>query len=91
LPEFDSIDYALDWCITHQVRILKQQIAGAQRHSFSHYHLDFTPFLIDTDNRTNNVMEANRRLWYKADQIQDIGLPAPIKLLLQQFGGNVHD
>ena len=91
LPEFDSIDYALDWCITHQVRILKQQIAGAQRHSFSHYHLDFTPLLIDTDNPRNNVMEANRRLWYKADQIQDIGLAAPIKLLLQQFGGNVHD
>jgi A/G-specific adenine glycosylase len=90
LPEFDSIESACDWCMTRQVRILKQHNFATQRHSFSHYHLDFTPLLIETDNLTNNVMEANRRVWYKTKQIQEIGLPAPIKLLLQQSGGNIN-
>jgi A/G-specific adenine glycosylase len=90
LPEFDSIESACDWCMTRQVRILKQHEFATQRHSFSHYHLDFTPLLIETDNLTNNVMEANRRVWYKTKQIQEIGLPAPIKLLLQQSGGNIN-
>jgi A/G-specific adenine glycosylase len=90
LPEFYSIDDALDWCMTHHMPILNQQVMETQRHSFSHYHLDFTPLLIETDNRMNNVMEPNRMLWYKTKQIQDIGLPAPIKLLLQQLGGDIH-
>ena len=84
LPEFDTIDSATNWCSTNNVRIINQQSLTTQRHSFSHYHLDFTPLLIETDNPNNNVMEANRTVWYKAEQINDLGLPAPIKLLLQQ-------
>ncbi len=84
LPEFVSIEAAHGWCLTKNMRIDGTQTLATQRHTFSHYHLDYTPVIIQTDNPTNFVMEANQTVWYNAEQINSLGLPAPIKLLLQQ-------
>jgi len=85
VPEFDSIDEAQQWCGLRQLSIMCQQAFDVKRHTFSHYHLDYTPLLVDTNNPNNFVMEANQGLWYKAEQFNDLGLAAPIKLLLQHF------
>jgi len=84
LPEFDSIDSAHNWCETKNMPIVHSETLTAQRHTFSHYHLDYTPVLVKTDNPINFVMEASQTVWYNAEQINNLGLPAPIKLLLQQ-------
>lgn len=84
LPEFDDIEAAQNWCLTKNAPIINQEILAIKRHTFSHYHLDYTPLLIQTDNPINIVMEANQTVWYKAEQINDLGLAAPIKRLLQQ-------
>ena len=84
LPEFDSIESAHNWCLIKNMSIGDSQTLATQRHTFSHYHLDYTPVLIQTDNPINFVMEANQTVWYNAEQINTLGLPAPIKLLLQQ-------
>ena len=84
LPEFDSIDSAHNWCVTKNMPIVHSETLTAQRHTFSHYHLDYTPVLVKTDNPINFVMEASQTVWYNAEQINNLGLPAPIKLLLQQ-------
>jgi A/G-specific adenine glycosylase len=84
LPEFDSIAAADDWCLRRNIPIVDQQSLATRRHSFSHYHLDYTPLLVQTDNPNNFVMEADQAVWYKAEQINKLGLAAPIKLLLQQ-------
>ncbi|MDO9140740.1 MAG: A/G-specific adenine glycosylase [Methylobacter sp.] len=83
LPEFDSMAAAHDWCVARQFHIAKQQRLPCQRHAFSHYHLDYTPLLIQTNNPNDFVMEANQTVWYKADQLNRLGLAAPIKQLLQ--------
>ncbi|MDI1291192.1 MAG: A/G-specific adenine glycosylase [Methylobacter sp.] len=84
LPEFDSISAARDWCLTHNIPIADQQTLATQRHTFSHYHLDYTPLLVQcSDNPINFVMEANQTVWYKVGQLNKLGLAAPIKLLLQ--------
>jgi A/G-specific adenine glycosylase len=85
VPEFDSIEAAQQWCLVRDLQIVDQQVLNIKRHTFSHYHLDYTPLLIQTKNPNNFVMEANLGLWYKADQFNDLGLAAPIKLLLQYF------
>jgi A/G-specific adenine glycosylase len=82
LPEFDSIEAAQDWCLSKNMAIDSQQLLPTSRHTFSHYHLDYTPLLIQTNSPTNFVMEANQSLWYNAGQ--QLGLAAPIKQLLQQ-------
>lgn len=85
LPEFDSVAAAHDWCLTRNIPIGGQQVLAARRHTFSHYHLDYTPLLVQSDNPINFVMEAGQTVWYKAEQLNRLGLAAPIKQLLQQL------
>ncbi|MDD5321550.1 MAG: A/G-specific adenine glycosylase [Methylococcales bacterium] len=85
LPEFDSIESALNWCLTKNLRIVDSQALATRRHTFSHYHLDYTPVIIQTNTPINSVMEINQTVWYKAEQIKTLGLAAPVKLLLQQY------
>ncbi len=69
----------------------KVEIQGtlpAIRHSFTHFHLDIRPLqarVLDCDTR---VMEAERRVWYNARQIQRQALAAPIRRLLQSLFPN---
>ncbi|MGZ5576990.1 MAG: A/G-specific adenine glycosylase [Methylobacter sp.] len=84
LPEFDSIAEAHDWCLARNIHIVDQQTLATRRHTFSHYHLDYTPLLVRSDNPINFVMEADQTVWYKTEQLNKLGLAAPIKQLLQQ-------
>lgn len=82
LPEFDNVEAARDFCLSKNIPVIDQQILTTGRHTFSHFHLDYTPLIIQTDYPNNFVMEANRTVWYKVEQLNKLGLAAPIKLLL---------
>lgn len=84
LPEFANEDAALDWCINHNMPILNKLLEENQRHTFSHYHLDFRTLLIETSELRNCVMDCDRSAWYSSQQIHQLGLAAPIKLILKQ-------
>ncbi len=58
------------------------------RHTFSHYHLDIEPLLVQLDFLPEQVMEADRQLWYNVRQPPQIGLAAPVVGLLQQLGSH---
>jgi A/G-specific adenine glycosylase len=90
LPEFDTIEAAQDWCINKNMTIANQQLLPMLRHTFSHYHLDYTPLLIHTNTQINFVMESGQSLWYNHEQ--QLGLASPIKQLLNQHNSeNKHD
>jgi A/G-specific adenine glycosylase len=92
LPEFADPQALQDWCLHGNYRIHTSQTLPSQRHSFSHYHLDYIPLLATLENPINNVMEGERTVWYKTAEINTLGLPAPIKRLLQQhFTEDHHD
>ncbi|GAB4264621.1 MAG: A/G-specific adenine glycosylase [Methylomicrobium sp.] len=82
-PEFESIESAKAWCTLRNLDTLAELTLERQRHTFSHYHLDYTPLYVLVDNPTNFVMEDNRELWYKPEQFLSLALAAPIKRLLQ--------
>ncbi len=84
LPEFKTIEAINNWCCLNNIVIRQQKPLKTQRHSFTHYHLDYTPLVIYSHNLTNIVMETNHSLWYKAEEINTLALAAPIKQLLQQ-------
>lgn len=84
LPEFTDRQQLEDWCLQHDYRLSEPNAQAGQRHSFSHYHLDYIPLLATLQNPINYVMEANSAVWYKSGDIDSLGLPAPIKRLLQQ-------
>lgn len=86
LPEFENIESALNWCSIKSIRIANRQELARKRHTFSHYHLDYVPLVIQTDSPINNgVMEGGQTVWYKDGYNNELGLAAPIKLLLKQI------
>ncbi|ODS10139.1 A/G-specific adenine glycosylase [Vibrio scophthalmi] len=67
------------------LQIISQQTLIAFRHTFSHYHLDITPILLDLSKQPDVIMEANKGLWYNLSQPEEVGLAAPVKQLLQSL------
>jgi A/G-specific adenine glycosylase len=55
------------------------------RHTFSHYHLDITPVLVQLDTTPQAVMEAAGQLWYNLREPPQIGLAAPVAGLLEEL------
>jgi len=90
LPEMPLEQGVDDWCDAHYQlkagQIFEQPV---MRHTFSHYHLDITPCLVEVNNPEQSVMEAERIVWYKACQDdrdrQTLGLPAPVTSLLKRL------
>ncbi len=90
LPEMDLEDPVDDWCQQQlQLPVGAFSEQPVMRHTFSHFHLDITPCLVEVKNPSQCVMEAERRVWYKAshnDQSQQaLGLAAPVNTLINRF------
>lgn len=56
----------------------------AYRHTFSHYHLDITPVLVQLNKVQQKVAEKNHH-WYNLQKPGALGLAAPVKKLLQKI------
>jgi A/G-specific adenine glycosylase len=56
-----------------------------RRHTFSHYHLDIHPQLISVNNPAGGVMDSERHVWYKPEQIKTVGVAAPVARLLREI------
>lgn len=98
LPEMPLCDTVTDWCSEHyQLEIQASEELPIVRHTFSHFHLDITPCLAEVNNPEQSVMEAERRVWYKASQNNrskqnsdqatelSLGLAAPVSSLLNRI------
>jgi A/G-specific adenine glycosylase len=58
------------------------------RHTFSHYHLDITPIIVELDATPHAVMEATGQLWYNLRNPPQIGLAAPVASLLDKLANH---
>jgi len=58
---------------------------GSFRHTFSHYHLEITPVLVEIFPSSSAIMEAHRQVWYKGDALDKLGLAAPVKKLINKI------
>ena len=54
------------------------------RHTFSHYHLDITPVLVQLNKVRTQVAEKSH-YWYDLQKPEAVGLAAPVKKLLQKL------
>ncbi len=55
------------------------------RHTFSHFHLDIVPAHVTVKAISSKIMEDAQQIWYNLEQSQAVGLPAPVKLLLNNL------
>lgn len=83
-PEMELDDIAL-WCKRHNVKIIERQQWSTFRHTFSHYHLDITPIILDVAATSLNVMDSDQIIWYNINQPDARGLSAPVKKLLESL------
>lgn len=87
LPEIDSATVAEDWCRQHLgMAVRRLESWPALRHTFSHFHLDITPLLIELGkNRAQSVLEGQATVWYNTRSEDPRGLAAPVKRLLERL------
>lgn len=85
-PELTKPADTEQWCLDHfHSTPSKVTSWDAFRHTFSHYHLDIEPVLIELATASTAVMEAHSQLWYNVRQPPQIGLAAPVAGLLEKL------
>jgi A/G-specific adenine glycosylase len=86
LPECPAEEEIGSWCrrsLGIAVDELREQ--PSLRHTFSHFHLDITPIHARAKPISDAIMEADARVWYNTAQPEALGLPAPVKTLLESI------
>ncbi|MEZ0139801.1 MAG: A/G-specific adenine glycosylase [Candidatus Reddybacter sp.] len=83
-PECDNEAELVINCQRFGISIKNYRLANTLRHTFSHFHLDYTPVYIDTQGTSSRIADSTQR-WVEASAHGEIGLPAPILALLQKL------
>ncbi|MBV8801897.1 MAG: A/G-specific adenine glycosylase, partial [Gammaproteobacteria bacterium] len=65
--------------------ITKVTLGAVFRHTFSHYHLDILPAIINIKDCSNKIMDDTQQIWYNLQHNQAVGMPAPVKKLLSHL------
>ncbi len=58
---------------------------ATQHHTFSHYHLELTPIIIQSNKQSHTVQDSSTAIWYTPFHSNKLGLAAPVKRLLNQL------
>jgi A/G-specific adenine glycosylase len=82
LPEFSTVDEAVQWSGTKGAGC---EIWEIVRHTFSHFHLDITPVVIEANGQVNAIHEDRDSQWYDPANPEALGLAAPVSKLLEQL------
>jgi A/G-specific adenine glycosylase len=87
LPEFDDTTAAGSFIVQSlQTGQSKPRTLGRVEHAFTHFDLVITPLLTRCTGSAG-VMDAARSVWYNTREPARIGLPAPVKTLLEHLAG----
>jgi A/G-specific adenine glycosylase len=65
-------------------KVASSEVWDSYRHTFSHYHLDITPVLLQLSKVPHVVSEA-ASVWYNPHEPEALGLAAPVKKLLEKL------
>ncbi len=87
LPEFATPDAAVEWS-TRELRsdVGSRATLAPLDHAFTHFDLRIEPIRIECT-AESRVMEPERYVWYNAAAPQALGLPAPVKSLIDSVFG----
>ncbi|WEN14643.1 A/G-specific adenine glycosylase [Rhodanobacter sp. AS-Z3] len=83
LPEATDPNDA--WLVARQhAQIDDAQALSAFTHTFSHYRLNIEPLLFDHATASHAIADNPQLRWCSADELEALGLPAPVRNLLLQ-------
>jgi len=66
-------------------KVIAKEEWATFRHTFSHYHLDISPVLLQLSSQPEFIGE-RAQCWYNPQQPEQLGLAAPVKELLVRLG-----
>ncbi|ETX12548.1 adenine glycosylase [Marinomonas ushuaiensis DSM 15871] len=84
LPELasnESIVLHIEQRFATQVNVVTP--LSSFRHTFSHYHLDISPSHVQIE-ETSMLMEGEKYQWFSQQDALELGLPAPVRSILEQ-------
>jgi A/G-specific adenine glycosylase len=84
-PEYTTPEALIEGCQKRRLADFTLEWLPQRRHTFSHFHLDYTPVLARADLDGTCVMEHREAMWYGLEQAHPHGLPAPIRRLLEHL------
>ncbi len=88
-PEYENEALCIAALQQQGIEKFAKQVLPAFRHTFSHFHFDITPLLIDVEIiETQQVMEENDALWYNLQHPQKVGLAAATKKIITTVNKN---
>lgn len=85
-PELENIEELTAIC-RHQFNLDVTQVKSLSyiKHVFSHFKLEIYPHLIRCEAHNNHIAENKNLAWYKISDALQLGLPAPVKSLIQSL------
>lgn len=84
-PQFSEREELNDWLSQQKLGADALQQLTAFRHTFSHFHLDIVPMLLDSADLNKTCREEKPGIWYDLANPPSVGLAAPVERLLQQL------
>jgi len=84
-PSFDNHDELSDYCKQQGLDLVQAETLPEKRHTFSHYHLDYTPVICSANKPTDVITEQAKTCWYQSTSHVKIGLPKPVSQLIEQL------
>jgi A/G-specific adenine glycosylase len=86
-PEFETRDELSVWCENEGINLTEAETLAEKRHTFSHYHLDYTPIICMPPKIQLKVADQNKTCWYQTNSHAKIGLPKPVSELIKLLTG----
>lgn len=83
LPWVEGESEIKGYCRQLGVRVASLEMLAPFRHTFSHYHLDMQPVVVNVKSIPLRVMDDDKQIWYNLRQPEALGLPKPIKKIIE--------
>ncbi len=84
LPECDDEADFAQWCESLDVDVDSTKALTAFKHTFSHYHLMIQPQRCEVVEEGNRVADDGAMKWQLLSGLEQLGLPAPVRRILQK-------
>ena len=81
-PQCESPDLIDETCAKLGVSAIGADVLAVERHTFSHFHLDYRPVRIQAEHCRPNILgEGSEHCWYDPQSPSNLGMPAPVVAL----------
>jgi A/G-specific adenine glycosylase len=90
LIQLEQNQSAQEHCEHHHGKIRTLEKWEPFRHTFSHYHLDIHPVVIQLDKAHRVVAEAGSRQWFSHNELGQLGVAAPVKKLIDKLNATAN-